>query len=274
MPPSIWPSTASGLSARPTSCAVAICDHPDQPELGVDVDHGPVGGERERHVALPWPFSSSGVGRAVVVLDGRLDGVVAEQRRPATRVGAGRVDDRRPSISQRRPASSRGRATCARTCLAPPARPSAPRRPSSRSGATPTSTRPSRPAVSAGWHDTSSTPSTVAGDLLPAMVTKPWPTSAAAVCTVDHGSPLDDRQPDARGRVVVEALGEHEVLEADRVARRRAGRPRRASVSDPPAGQARAGRRAARRRRRRAAARAGSSMQLGHRRACRRAPGR
>ena len=57
-----------------------------------------------------------------------------------------------------------------------------------------------------------------------------------------------DRQAHARGRVVVEALGEADVLEADARSRRRAARPRRGSCSTTPPGssrRSRAGRRRA-----------------------------
>ena len=52
MPPSIWPSTCSGFSTRPTSWRGGDVHHPHQPELEVDVDDGAVGGARERHVGV------------------------------------------------------------------------------------------------------------------------------------------------------------------------------------------------------------------------------
>ena len=54
VPPSIWPVTLCGLSALPTSCAVADPDDARQPELDVDLDDDPHRAGRERDVrALP-----------------------------------------------------------------------------------------------------------------------------------------------------------------------------------------------------------------------------
>ena len=91
------------------------------------------------------------------------------------------------------------------------ARPGTPRRPrrrSSTSGATPTSSRPSRSCVSIGSSTTSSTPST-----------------ERAICAAMRDEPLADLgggelqrgdavgEPAPRRRVVVEALGVHQVLD-------------------------------------------------------------
>ncbi len=71
--------------------------------------------------------------------------------------------------------------------------------------------------MSLGTITTRSTPSSVR-QICCSIVTRPWPTSAAAVCTVTTGSPRDDLEPHPGGRVVVEALGEADVLVADGVA--------------------------------------------------------
>ena len=55
------------------------------------------------------------------------------------------------------------------------------------------------------------------GQICCSTVTSPWPTSAAAVCTVDVRRAADDLEPHPRGRVVVEPFGEGDVLVGDGV---------------------------------------------------------
>ena len=73
MPPSIWPSSACGFIALPTSCVGGELDHAHEPQLGVDVDDRAVGGEGELHVRVALAVLVERVGRAVVPLDGLLD---------------------------------------------------------------------------------------------------------------------------------------------------------------------------------------------------------
>ncbi len=164
-------------------------DHPHEPELGVDVDDRAVGGERERHVRVALAAARRAAdGRAVVVLAGRLD-------RPSPIVAAAAR-------------SSSSRTARHAACTAPPVM--YVWRDAEDEPAEPT-------CVSAGSTSTFSTPSSVRA-ICPCTVTRPWPTSAAAVWTSTSGSPPAEREPHARGRVVVEALGEADVLEADGVA--------------------------------------------------------
>ena len=69
MPPSIWPSTDSGLSALPDVLGGRHLHHLDQAEVGVDVDDRPVGDERERGVAVALALLVELLGGPVVVLD-------------------------------------------------------------------------------------------------------------------------------------------------------------------------------------------------------------
>ena len=146
MPPSIWPSTRQRVERPPDVLRRGDLHHLDQPELGVDVDHGAVGDEGERHVAVALPVVVEVLGRAVVVLDRlartrRLRRGVGDghpQRRPSSRRPR---RPRSPSAAGRRRAPRRRARTVAR---APPGRPRRPRRRSSTSGATPTSSRPTR----------------------------------------------------------------------------------------------------------------------------------
>ena len=64
MPPSIWPSTDSGLSARPTSWAVATCTTLTRPSSGSTSTTARWATKANAVWQLPWPSSSSSsVGR-------------------------------------------------------------------------------------------------------------------------------------------------------------------------------------------------------------------
>ena len=144
-------------------------DQADEAELGVDVDHRPVRGEGERDVGIALTVLVEGRGRSVVVLDGLLDGRVAGELgdelgvRP---VGIPPIaGDGEQSFPHRLGGLHR------------------PRRPTSRSVSTRTSSRPIRSDVSAGAITTSSIPNT-SRTICWASVTNPWPTSAHAHVTV------------------------------------------------------------------------------------------
>ena len=87
MPPSIWPSTACGLSALPTSCAVAISTTRTSPSSASTSTTARCAANANGHVRVA--LAGLGVeraGRAVVVLDGLLD----RRRRRAARRGRSR----------------------------------------------------------------------------------------------------------------------------------------------------------------------------------------
>ena len=69
MPPSIWPSTLSGLSARPTSCAVAIWTTLTSPSSGSTSTTARWATNANAVWQLPCPFSSRSSVGAVVVLE-------------------------------------------------------------------------------------------------------------------------------------------------------------------------------------------------------------
>ena len=118
MPPSIWPSTASGLIALPTSCAVPIQTTRVRPELDVDLDDDAHRGDRERDVRpLAGDLARLGIERrrarvAVDALDVDLAAAAALallERRPAgVAHGAGR-HPRHPRGGRRAGRADRGR---------------------------------------------------------------------------------------------------------------------------------------------------------------------
>ena len=164
-------------------------DQADEAELGVDVDHGPVGGEGERHV---------GVALAVVVERQR-------SARGGTRRSPRRLVPRASSATTlRRSSPSRDRQPIAGDARgvgpAPPRRPACTAPPDIHVWRDwPTSSRPSRCDVSAGASTTSSTPSTSRA-ICWARVTKPWPTSAHAQVTVATPSRERARAPSSSRR--------------------------------------------------------------------------
>ena len=78
MPPSIWPMHRQRVERPADVLGGGDLHHLHQPELGVDVDDGAVGDEGERRVAVALAVLVEVLGRAVVVLD-RL---VERRRRP------------------------------------------------------------------------------------------------------------------------------------------------------------------------------------------------
>ena len=78
MPPSIWPVTCSGFSTLPDVLGGREVHDAHEPELGIDVDDGPVRGARERHVRVALPVGVERVREPVVELRGDVD----RRRRP------------------------------------------------------------------------------------------------------------------------------------------------------------------------------------------------
>ena len=224
MPPSIWPMHRQRVERPPDVLGGGHLHHLHQPELDVDVDDGAVGDEGERGVAVALTVVVEVLRRAVVVLDGLVED--ARRRWPRRRAPAATPSVSTtsvPSISEPQRVDAVRAGPRARTgARAPPGRRRRPRRPSSTSGATPTSTRPNRCAVSIGSSTTSSTPSTVRA-ICSAIVTKPWPDLGGG--ELERGDAVG--QPAAGRGVVVEALGVHEVLDRHARSRRPGGRGRR-----------------------------------------------
>ena len=73
MPPSIWPSTLIGFKRDADVLRGGDLHDLDETQLRVDVDHGAVGDERERRVAVALPVLVELFGRPVVVLEGLLE---------------------------------------------------------------------------------------------------------------------------------------------------------------------------------------------------------
>ena len=200
---------------------------------------------------LPWPSLVELLGRAVVVLDGLLEALTpAVASATATRSDAHGVDDvgaldrqaqRIDAVRRARRARTAARAPPGtRASTAPPRHPRLARR-RRRAG------RADR-GVDRLEHDVVDAEDR-RGRSAAAIVTKPWPTSAVANLSV--ATPSASRQ---RGRrVVVEALGVHEVLDRHARSRRRAARGRRRRCARRRRAGA-SGRRRGRRRARRAAA--------------------
>ena len=184
VPPSIWP--VDRLRVHRLADVLRGADPDDAREPELDVDLGDDAHRRAR------------VGD-VRALAGDLSGLRIERRRARMAVDPLDVDLLPPVRS---PAPR-----------APPGRRRARRRPPSRSCATPTPTRRSRPSRScAAASTTSFEPSSVRATCRITFAT-PWPTSAAAQCTS-----ADCRRRCSRtraARVVVEAFGVADVLEAD-----------------------------------------------------------
>ena len=192
MPPSIWPST--GLRVDRLADVLRGAD-PDDARRG-----------RARRRPRRRPASRSAGERDVRALAGDLAGLRVERRR---RAGGGRSRSTSTSLAaarralRRAPARQASRTAPAAIHVMPRGRRRAgrvdrrgrrrrePRRRRCRA-------RCARPAGSR-----SSTP---------------WPTSAAAQCTSAASRSPATTEPHARGAVVVEALGEADVLEADREA--------------------------------------------------------
>ena len=93
MPPSIWPSTRQRVERPADVLRGGDLDDLDEAELGVDVDDGAVGDERERRVAVALAVLVELLGRPVVVLDGLLERDAG--RRLGDRRRAGRPSCRR-----------------------------------------------------------------------------------------------------------------------------------------------------------------------------------
>ena len=94
MPPSTWPSDRQRVEGPADVLGGGDLHDLHQPELDVDVDHGAMGDERERRVAVALAVLVELLGRLVVVLDGSR-----RSSCPATGLGdgdpqhAGGVDD-------------------------------------------------------------------------------------------------------------------------------------------------------------------------------------
>ena len=133
MPPSIWPSDRQRVERAADVLGGGDLHDLDQAELGVDVDDGAVGDERERGVAVALAVLVEVLGRAMVVLEGlveRQPGRGLGDRRSARRRRTDRVDDvgavdRRAAAGRRRapaPTCSNSRSRTARQAAstAPP----------------------------------------------------------------------------------------------------------------------------------------------------------
>ena len=250
MPPSIWPSTRQRVERPPDVLRRGDLHDLDQAELGVDVDDGAVGDERERGVAVALPVLVEVLGRPVVVLDGLLE---ARRRRVASATGTRSAPDRVDDVACRRSPSRSGSMPCAApTCSNSRSR-TGPAGGVDRAAAHPRLARRRRRAGRADRgvdrleHDLVDAEDG-AGDLL----------GDRDEALADLGGGELQRghavgEPAAGRRVVVEALGVHQVLDrhapadaaADVRRRRRCARRRRAGAS---------GRRRGRRPARRAAA--------------------
>ena len=184
--------------------------HLHQPELGVDVDHGAVGDEGERRVAVALAVLVEVLGRAVVVLDGLVEGAARRwPRRPARAARRSTSTTSVPSIDERSGSTPCAAPTCSNS-RSRTARQAASTAPPLIHVWRDADVEPAEPIVGVDRSSTtSSTPSIDAGDLRRRCVTKPWPTSAVANFSVATPS----AQPAPRRRVVVEALGVHQVLD-------------------------------------------------------------
>ena len=209
MPPSIWPSDRQRVERPPDVLRRGDLDHLHQAELDVDVDDGPVGDERERRVAVALAVLVELLGRRMAILDRLVEREAgASPRRPAMRQTRHRRRRRRCRRRRAAAASSPFAAATARTAARAPL--DTPRRPlprSSTSGATPTWIRPSRPRCRSVEHDlvdAEDRPGDLAGD-------RDEPLTHLGRGELERGHAVGE--PAAGGRVVVEALGVHEVLD-------------------------------------------------------------
>ena len=222
--PTPWRDAALDLAERPAERVEGPADvlgrgdldHAHQAEVGVDVDHGAVGGARDRHVGVALAVGVERLGRAVLEALGGLEDPRPGQPTSGTPTSTAPDDRHDPAVDDvevaHRPPRSRRRRRAG---------------PGSRTARHAFSTAPPDihvwrladvdPAepidVSAGATSTSSTPSTV-----------------RAICWHERHEPLTDlgaahvtvaRPSTSRQRavrVVVVALGVHQVLEADREA--------------------------------------------------------
>ena len=206
MPPWIWPSRASGFMTRPTSWVVAISTARTRPSSTSTSHTARWAAKATATIESPCPVSGSSGCVGAVAVDG---GLVDRARRPAG-----------PRAAPLGRALAQPLGHLRGTPCAPPRR-------SSRSGATP-SVEPAEPtAVSAGSTTHALHVQLGAGDLLHARSPGPGPPRRPRVWTSASGPSAVERQAHARGGVVVEALGEGDVLEADREADAPRGCPRR-----------------------------------------------
>ena len=211
MPPSIWPSTDSGLSARPTSCAVAIWTTLTRPSSGSTSTTARWATKANAVWQLPWPFSSrSSVGRwRYSTVSSNVDAVrrIGDRRRGHHRSSRRRrspsITSRSGSTPWRPPTSSNSRSRTARQAAS------------------------TAPPLIHVWRD---------ADVDPADPICVSIGSSTTVVDAEHGAGdlLGDRdealadlgggelqrghavgEPAARRRVVVEALGVHQVLDRD-----------------------------------------------------------
>ena len=187
MPPSIWPWTACGLIALPTSCAVPTQTTRVRPEVDVDLDDDAHRGHRQRDVRA---------------LAGDLARLGIERRR--RRGGGGRAR-RRPRRHRVRSCSSSAARQASRT---------APATIHVSRDADAEPAEPTRRGRVRRQRRRRSVPSSVRATCRITSVT-PWPTSV--------GGAVDGRaavgvELDARSARVVEALRVADVLEPDREA--------------------------------------------------------
>ena len=236
MPPSIWPSTRQRVERTPDVLRGGDLHHLDQPELGVDVDDGAVGDERERRVAVALAVLVEFLGRRVVVLDGLVE---RRRRRVASATGSRQPD------------------TVSTTSVAVDRRGAAGRRRATRPTCSNSRSRTVRHAASTApplihvWRDADVEPAeptcgvdAVEHDVVDAE-------DRAGDLRGDRDEPLADLgggelqrgdavgEAAAGGRVVVEPLGVHQVLDRhapadaahDVADDRRCGRRRRAAAS-------------------------------------------
>ena len=218
MPPWIWPTTASGLIALPTSCAVSSATTFTRPSSTSTSTTARCAENANCTCASPWPVSGSiGVGGPVPPLHGLLDRVVPEHLGQAGEHLAGRPDDLlavqpqvrgRPAERQRRPLQDGGPHGLAGRLHRAPGHVGLPGRRRRAAGADGGVLR---------VDDDPLDPELGAADLL-------LDGDQALADLGGGGVHGRDRlaaghlQPHPRGRVVVEALGEADVLVGDGVA--------------------------------------------------------
>ena len=210
MPPSIWPSTRQRVERPPDVLRRGDLHDLDQPELGVDVDDGAVGDEGERRVAVALPVLVEVLGRAVVVLDGLVERARRRwRRRPAMRRSPIESTTSAPSIDEPQRVDAVRRADVLEQPLA-----HGPAGGVDGAAAHPRLARRRRRAGRADRRCRSARARrrrrrAPCGRSAAAIVTKPCPTSRRG--ELQRGDAVGE--PAAGRRVVVEALGVHEVLD-------------------------------------------------------------